>query len=78
MPPLPENLCSTLFTTVYKRLAEGGCQAFVGEAFCSLLKAFAFGFLTEKPFWCGRFLEGKRIAEGKRLLKGKELLTGNC
>jgi hypothetical protein len=26
--PLPENHCSTLFTTGYKRLTEGGCKAF--------------------------------------------------
>jgi hypothetical protein len=30
--------------------------------FC--LRLFAFGFLA---FWCGRLLEGKRIAEGKVL-----------
>jgi hypothetical protein len=26
--PLPENYCSTLFTTGYKRLTEGGHEAF--------------------------------------------------
>jgi hypothetical protein len=26
--PLPENCCSTLFTTEYKRLTEGACEAF--------------------------------------------------
>jgi hypothetical protein len=34
------------------------------------LVAFAFGFGV-LAFWCGRLLEGKRIAEGKGLLKGK-------
>jgi hypothetical protein len=61
--PLPKNHHSTLFTTGYKRLTEGGHQAFV---------------LGRLAFWCWRLLEGKRIAEGKRLLKGTELLKGNC
>jgi hypothetical protein len=32
------------------------------------LLLLAFGLLA---FWCGRLLEGKRIAEGKGMLKGK-------
>jgi hypothetical protein len=39
---LPENLCSTLFTTGYKRLTEAGCEAFAFGFFC--FEAFAFGF----------------------------------
>jgi hypothetical protein len=36
--PLPENCCSTLFTTGYKKLTEGGCRDFAfwlfdGEGF---------------------------------------------
>jgi hypothetical protein len=50
-----KNCYSTLFTTGYKRPTEGGLRAF----------AFALRLLA---FWCGRLLEGKRIAEGK----------GNC
>jgi hypothetical protein len=57
--PLPENHCSTLFTTGYKRLTEGGCEAFS-------LWAFAFGLLV---FWCGRLFFG---GKGKELLKGKD------
>jgi hypothetical protein len=59
--PLPKNRCSTLFTTGCKRFAEGGKEVF----------AFSFGFLFWGfllwAFWCGRLLEGKRIAEGKVL-----------
>jgi hypothetical protein len=56
--PLPENCCSTLFTTGYKRLTEGGCAAF---ALGFLLEAFAFGFLMWEA------LEGKRIVEEKKI-----------
>jgi hypothetical protein len=63
--PLPENHCSTLFTNGYKRLTEGGFEAFA-------LGVFALSFcLRLLAFWCERLLEGKRIAEG-------ELLKGNC
>jgi hypothetical protein len=79
--PLPENHCSTLLTTGYKRLAEGRSKALL----LALLLAsglLAFVFLTGKAFWlsgCGRLLEGKsargkRTAEGRRFLKGNELL----
>jgi hypothetical protein len=53
--------CSTLFTSGNKRLTKGDCQV------------FAFGFLMGKACWCGRLLEGKRIAEG-----GKRIAEGNC
>jgi hypothetical protein len=78
---LPENHCSTLLTTGYKRPDEEELETFAfclwlfwalvfalgHEAFCLWLLSFAFGF------WCGKLLEGKRITEGK-LLKGKEWL----
>jgi hypothetical protein len=52
--PLPENSCSTsLFTTGYKRLNEGGL--FDGGGFL-----MGFFFLAE-----GRIAEGKRIVEGE-------------
>jgi hypothetical protein len=63
--PLSKNHCSTLFTTGYKRLAEGGCEAFA-FVFGFLLWAFAFltfGFLKGKAFW----MKGncwREIAEG--------------
>jgi hypothetical protein len=76
--PLPENCCSTLFTTGYKRLTEGGCQAFA-------LRLLLFGFLMGKAFglrllgflgfWCGRLLEGKKI-EGRETAKGELLKRG--
>jgi hypothetical protein len=57
---------------------EGGLGDF---AFClglllwALAWVFHFGLLLW-AFWCGKFLEGKRIAKKKRekLLKGKEWL----
>jgi hypothetical protein len=82
---LPENHCSTQFTTVYKRLTEGGYKAF---CFGHLL--WASGFLIRKAFWvfgCRRLLEGKiaggTLLKGENelkggLLKGKELLKENC
>jgi hypothetical protein len=39
-----------------------------------LLEDFAFGLLA---FWCGRLLEGEKIAEEKRIAIGK-LLKGSC
>jgi hypothetical protein len=72
----PQSLCSTLFADVYKRPLKEGL------GFCFLPLAFALeGFLGFGlvlllwAFWCGKFLEGKRITEGERtagkLLKGK-------
>jgi hypothetical protein len=69
--PFPENCCSTLFTTGCKRLTEGGQEAFASEAFCFLM-GMAFELLV---FWCGRLLEGKRIAEGERTAKGELLAS---
>jgi hypothetical protein len=68
--PLPEECCSTsLFTTGYKRLAEGGWEAFGG-------------FWMWEDFGWERLFDGGFLAEGKLLkgglLKGKELLKGNC
>jgi hypothetical protein len=68
---LPENCCSTLFITGYKRLTEGGHQALVLGAFAIALRLLLMG----KAFWCGRFLEGKRIVEGERLLKGRKIIA---
>jgi hypothetical protein len=74
--PLPENFCSTLFTTGYKRLTEGGHKAFCFGGFCFeafalgillwgfLLEAFAFGFWAF-GFLMWEAMEGKRIVEGK-------------
>jgi hypothetical protein len=62
--PLPENPCSTLFTTEYKRLTEGGCTAIaLGLLFWGLLLEafFAFWLFDVGGFW-----------------KGKELLKENC
>jgi hypothetical protein len=59
----PRKLLLTLFTTGYKRLAEGGCQA------------FGFDFGLKRGFLMWKALEGKRIAEGKRIVEG-ELLEG--
>jgi hypothetical protein len=53
-----------LFTTGYKGLNEGGCEAF---CFCFL----AFDFLDVRGFWKEGLLEGG-------LLKVKELLKQNC
>jgi hypothetical protein len=47
------------------------------EAFVFGLTLFVIGFLMGKTFWCGRFLEEKRIAGRKRIAEG-ELLKGNC
>jgi hypothetical protein len=58
----PENWCSTLFTTGYKRIAEGGYEA------------FGFGFWF---FGCGKLLEG-RIAGRRLLKGENEWLKGNC
>jgi hypothetical protein len=78
---LPENHCSTLFTTGYKRLTEGGWRAFALGfllwAFCLRLLLFgfwAFGFLMWEA------LEGKRIAEGEKIAVGKRIAEGkmNC
>jgi hypothetical protein len=80
--PLPENCCSTLFNTGFKRLTEGGHWAFALrlllslEAFCFgsfCFEDFAFGFFGVGGFW-----KGKGLLKGRRLLKGKELLKGNC
>jgi hypothetical protein len=56
--PLPENCCSTLFTTGYKRLTEGGHEIFALENFWFGLllwgfcfKLFALGFC----FWLFAF-----------------------
>jgi hypothetical protein len=77
--PLPENHCSTLFTSGYKRFTEGGWEAFCFEAFCFwlllwdfCLRLFTFRFWLFDVGGFGR----ERIAEGKNeLLKGeKELL----
>jgi hypothetical protein len=67
---LPENHCSTLFITGYKRLTEGGHRAFAFWAFWwgrllllfgLLLLAFGlFGFLIWEA------LEGKMNVEGKK------------
>jgi hypothetical protein len=57
--PHPENRCSTLLITGYKRLAEGGREA------------FAFGFLMGKVLEGKRIDEGKRIAERKKIAEGK-------
>jgi hypothetical protein len=43
--PLPENHCSTLFTTQCKRLTEGGCKVFALR-----LLLLAFGFLVWEAF----------------------------
>jgi hypothetical protein len=57
--PLPENCFSTsLFTTGYKRLTEGGQEAFGWG------RLFGEGFFAE-----GRIAEGRRISKGE-LLKG--------
>jgi hypothetical protein len=48
---LPENPCSSLFTTGYKRLPEGGHQAFALGAFAFDLRLVVFGFLRGKAFW---------------------------
>jgi hypothetical protein len=44
------NCCSTLFTTGYKRLTEGGCQAFLLGRFAFALRLLLFGFLMGKAF----------------------------
>jgi hypothetical protein len=74
--PFPENCCSTLFTTGYKRLTEGGHQAsgfwlLEGEAFLDVRGCEALGFWMEWKLLKGEFLKGG-------LLKGKEFLKGNC
>jgi hypothetical protein len=68
--PSQENLCSTLFAAVYKR-PEGGLFAFCFLSLTFTLEGFlGYGFwLLLWAFWCGKFLEGKRITKGK-LLKG--------
>jgi hypothetical protein len=74
-------LCSTLFTAVHKRPAEGGLGAFCFlpvafalEVFWGLwLDFFAFGFLVweafgrEKNYW--REKNCGETAEGKRMAK---------
>jgi hypothetical protein len=63
-------------TAVYKRTTEGGQGFFFGGGglFAFLPLTFTLGFsLLLWTFWCGKLLEGKRIAKGK-LLKGKEWL----
>jgi hypothetical protein len=62
------NCCSTLFTTVYKRLPEGG-----RGAFCLLPWAFAFCFqlFSVGSFWKGKIAEGKKIAKGEWLKRGR-------
>jgi hypothetical protein len=66
--PLPEKCSSTsLITTGYKRLAEGGCEAFGWE------RLFDGGFFAEGRIVGGRLLKGEN-----ELLKVKELLKGNC
>jgi hypothetical protein len=52
MSCLPEKCCSTPFFAIgYKRLPEGGCEA------------FGWGRLCDE----GRIAEGKRIGEGELL-----------
>jgi hypothetical protein len=65
--PLPKNRCSTLFTTGYKRLAEGGCKAFCFERLLWGFLLWTFGLLA---FGFGRLLEGG-LAKGKRISEGK-------
>jgi hypothetical protein len=43
-------------------------ELFALGALAFRLLFWAFGILT---FWCGRPLEGKKIAEGKRIAEGK-------
>jgi hypothetical protein len=66
--PLPENHCSILFTTGYKRLPEGGCQAFCFGGLFALGAFFALGLLLEAfafGFWAFCFLsEGRLLAFG--------------
>jgi hypothetical protein len=65
-----EKCCSTsLFTTGYKRLAEGGCEDFGWGRF------FDGGFWLKGNFW--REIAEGRISKGKRTAEG-ELLKGNC
>jgi hypothetical protein len=75
--PLPENHCSTLFTTGYKRLTEGEHEAF---CFCFggffalgafLLWSFVLGLLGFGLFGEGGIWKGKEFLKGKGLLKGK-------
>jgi hypothetical protein len=51
---LPENCCSTLFTTGYKRLAEGGNKTFA-------FGFWAFGLLG---FWLWLLDEGRLFDVG--------------
>jgi hypothetical protein len=69
----PQNLYSILFAAVYRRPTEGGLGDF---SFLPLAFGFYFGFggffgpwLLLWAFWCGKLLEGKRIAEGKSMDK---------
>jgi hypothetical protein len=57
--------CSTLFTTGYKRLTEGGLKAFCFGAFC--FRAFALGAFA-LDFW---LFDVGGLWKGKGLLKGK-------
>jgi hypothetical protein len=60
-----------LFTTGYKRLAEGGCKAFWMEGF--LMGSFLAGgrlLKGDNELMKGRIAEGKRIAEGELLKRG--------
>jgi hypothetical protein len=52
---LPENHCSILFATGYKRLTEGGLEAFCLGVFCFgafglRLLLLTFGFMTWEAF----------------------------
>jgi hypothetical protein len=72
---VPKNCCSTLFAPVYKRPAKGGLGAFdfLPWAFWAWV-FWGFGLiLLLWDFWCGKFLEGKKLTEGKRIAKGKRM-----
>jgi hypothetical protein len=58
--PLPENFCSILFTTGYKRFIEGGRKVFALGAFALRLLLLACRFLA---FWCGGFWKGRLLEE---------------
>jgi hypothetical protein len=68
--PLPENCCSTLFITGYKRLTKGRCKTFA-FGFCFWLVALGFlmkeGYLDVGGLWSERRLLERRIAKGELL-----------
>jgi hypothetical protein len=63
--------CPSLGTTVPPCLPLGIKDPLKEDGgFCLRLLLVAFSF-SSGAFWCGKVLEGKRIAEGKNIAEGK-------